>query len=70
MIQCMHDPDALFVARSLVRRYGDEAKRHALERISNLLDDGDAEACVLWEKVADAIDELMPPPVPSPEHGG
>ena len=52
------DPDVLFVARSLVRRYGDEAKRHALERISRLLDDGDAEACELWQKVADAIDEL------------
>ena len=54
----MHDPDVLFVARTLIRRYGDEAKRHALERISNLLDDGDAEACELWQKVADAIDEL------------
>ena len=54
----MHDPDVLFVARTLIRRYGDEAKRHALERISNLLDDGDAEACDLWQKVADAIDEL------------
>jgi hypothetical protein len=53
-----HDSDVLFVARSLMRRYGDEAKRHALERISNLLDDGDSEACVLWQKVATAIDEL------------
>jgi hypothetical protein len=52
------DPDVLFVARSLMRRYGDEAKRHALERISRLLDDGDAEACVLWQQVADVIDEL------------
>jgi hypothetical protein len=52
------DPDVVFVARSLLRRYGDEAKRHALERISKLLDDGDAEACVLWQRVADAIDEL------------
>jgi len=66
----MRDPAVLFVALSLVRRYGDEAKRHALERISNLLDDGDAEACELWEKVADAIDELMPPTAPSPEQGG
>jgi len=32
------DPDVLFVARSLVRRYGDEAKRHALERIATLLE--------------------------------
>ena len=63
----MRDPAVLFVARSLVRRYGDEAKRHALERISNLLDDGDAEACELWQKVADAIDELVPPTVPSSE---
>ena len=54
------DPDVLFVARSLVRRYGDEAKRHALERISDLLDDGDAEGCELWQGVADTIDELMP----------
>jgi hypothetical protein len=52
------DPDVVFVARSLVRRYGNEAKRHSLERISRLLDDGDSEACVLWQKVADAIDEL------------
>jgi hypothetical protein len=66
----MHDPDALFVARSLVRRYGDEAKRHALERIATLLDDGDAEACELWEKVADSIDVLMPPMPPAPEKGG
>ena len=54
------DPHILFVARSLVRRYGDEAKRHALERISDLLDDGDAEGCELWQGVADTIDELMP----------
>ena len=54
------DRDVLFVARSLVRRYGDEAKRHALERISDLLDDGDAEGCELWQGVADTIDELMP----------
>jgi hypothetical protein len=54
----IRDPDVLFVARSLIRRYGDEAKRHALVRISNLLDDGDAEACVLWQRVAEAIDEL------------
>ena len=62
-------PDVLFVARTLVRRYGDEAKRHALERISNLLDDGDAEACELWQEVADALDELMPTTAPPSEHG-
>ena len=64
------DRDVLFVARSLVRRYGDEAKRHALERISDLLDDGDAEGCELWQEVADTIDELMPTTAPPPEHGG
>ena len=64
------DRDVLFVARSLVRRYGDEAKRHALERISDLLDDGDAEGCELWQGVADTIDELMPTTAPPPEHGG
>jgi hypothetical protein len=52
------DPDVLFVARSLVQRYGDEAKRHVLQRISDLLDEGDAEACQLWQQVASAIDEL------------
>ena len=51
------DPAVVFVARSLVRRYGDEAKRHALERISHLLDDGDAEGCELWQGVADTIDD-------------
>jgi hypothetical protein len=56
------DPDILHVARSLIQRYGAEAKRHALERISELLDAGDAEACELWERVADAIDEWTPPP--------
>jgi hypothetical protein len=56
------DPDILFVARSLVQRYGNEAKRHALHRISELLDEGDAEGCGLWERVADAIDELAPLP--------
>ena len=70
MIHCMHDPDVLFVARSLVRRYGDEAKRHALQRIATLLDDGDAEACEMCEKVADAIDVLMPPTALSAEQGG
>ena len=64
------DPAVVFVARSLVRRYGDEAKRHALERISDLLDDGDAEGCELWQGVADAIDELTPTTAPPPEHGG
>ena len=64
------DPAVVFVARSLVRRYGDEAKRHALERISDLLDDGDAEGCELWQGVADTIDELMPTTAPPPEHGG
>jgi hypothetical protein len=54
------DPDILHVARSLIRRYGDEAKRHALKRIHELLDEGDAEASELWERVADAIDELLP----------
>jgi hypothetical protein len=54
------DPDILLVARSLIRRYGDEAKRHALQRISELLDEGDSEGSELWERVADAIDELMP----------
>ena len=52
------DPDILHVARSLIRRYGDEAKRHALQRIFDLLDQGDAEGSELWERVADAIDEL------------
>jgi hypothetical protein len=63
------DPDILFVAHSLVRRYGDEAKRHALERISDLLDDGDAEACELWQKVAGAIDDLPQIRASPPEHG-
>ena len=63
------DTEVLFVARSLVRRYGDEAKRHALERISDLLDDGDAEAGELWQDVADTIDELTPTTAPSPEQG-
>ena len=53
------DSDTLHVASSLIRRYGDEAKRHALQRISDLLDEGDAEASVLWEHVADAIDDLV-----------
>ena len=58
--KAIRDPDILSVARSLIRRYGDEAKRHALQRISDLLDEGDAEACVLRERVADAIDEWTP----------
>jgi hypothetical protein len=53
------DSDILHVARSLIRRYGDESKRHALQRISELLDEGDAETSELWEQVADAIDELI-----------
>jgi hypothetical protein len=53
----MVDPDILRVSQLLMRRYGDEAKRHALERISELLDDGDGEAYELWQRVADVIDE-------------
>ena len=56
------DQDVLHVARSLIRRYGDEAKRHALQRIAELLDEGDAEASELWERVSDAIDQLTPAP--------
>ena len=52
------DPDILLVARSLIRRYGDEAKRHALQRISELRDEGEAEGSELWQSVAEAIDEL------------
>lgn len=53
------DPDVLAVARSLVRRYGDEAKRHALKRISELIDDGDVLGRNLWGQVADAVDEIQ-----------
>jgi len=42
------DPNILAVARSLVRRYGDEAKRHALVRISELSDEGDLMGQNLW----------------------
>ena len=52
------DPDILAVARSLVRRYGDEAKRHAIQRISELLEDGDLAGRDLWVQVAEAIDCL------------
>jgi hypothetical protein len=56
------DQDILRVARSLIRRYGDEARRHALQRIAELLDEGDSEASALWERVADAVDQLMSAP--------
>jgi hypothetical protein len=52
------DKDVLGVARTLVRRFGDEAKRHALQRISELREDGDLAGADLWQQVADAIDEL------------
>src|SRR5690349_14037220 len=54
---CLIQMFCLSPDRSYGGRYNDEAKRHALERISNLPDAGDAEACELWQKVADAIDE-------------
>ena len=53
------DPDILAVARSLLRRYGDEAKRHALLRISELADEGDLMGRDLWMQVADAVDGLQ-----------
>ena len=53
------DPDVLAVAHSLARRYGDEAKRHALQRIAELLDEGDLVGRDLWAQVAETIDELQ-----------
>jgi hypothetical protein len=53
------DPDVLAVACSLVRRYGDEAKRHALQRISELSDEGNRAGRDLWMQVADAVDGLL-----------
>ena len=55
----MTDRDVLAVAQSLLMRYGDEAKRHACQRASELLDDGDLEGRALWIQVADVIDEVM-----------
>jgi hypothetical protein len=54
----MTDQDVMAVARSLLTRYGDGAKRHAYQRASELLEDGDLEGRDLWIQVADAIDEL------------
>jgi hypothetical protein len=53
------DPDILAVARSLVRRYGDEAKRHALQRMAELADEGDFVGRDLWMQVSDAVDGLQ-----------
>jgi hypothetical protein len=53
------NPDRLAVAQSLQRRYCDEAKRHALQRISELADEGDLVGRDLWVRVADAIDKLQ-----------
>jgi len=55
------DPDVLTVARSLLRRYGSEAKRHALQRISELAEEGDRMGRDLWMLVAGAIDEIDGP---------
>ena len=52
------DPDVLTVADLLSRRYGSEAKRHALQRISELAEEGDLVGRDLWEQVADAIEEI------------
>jgi hypothetical protein len=57
----MIDRDVLAVARSLVVRYGDEAKRRAYQRTSELLEDGDLEGRDRRMQVADAIDELGTP---------
>jgi len=54
----MTDRDVLAAAQSLLMRYGDEAKRHAYRRASELLEDGDLEGRALWMQVADVIDEL------------
>jgi hypothetical protein len=58
----MTDRDVLAVARSLLVRYGDEAKRHAYQRASELLEDGDLDGRDLWMQVADAIDEQLGAP--------
>ena len=52
------DPDVLTVAHSLSRRYGSEARRHALQRIWELAEEGDLMGRDLWEQVANAIEEM------------
>ena len=53
------DPDVLSVALSLSRRYGSEAKRHALQRIWELAEEGDLIGRDLWRQVASALDEYQ-----------
>jgi hypothetical protein len=53
------DPDVLAAAQLLSRRYGSEAKRHALQRIWELAFEGDLMGRDLWVQVADVIDELQ-----------
>jgi hypothetical protein len=52
------DADILAAARLLSRRYGSEAKRHALKRIWDLANEGDLMGSDLWVQVARAIDDI------------
>jgi hypothetical protein len=61
----MTDESNVFhVAHLVLQQHGEEALHHAAERAGEMLDAGDFEGVLMWQRILKAIDVLRAPPGP------